>query len=78
MIRYQKDVRDLTGLIDRDECQWIGGGGFGDVYRGVWKNRPLDVVHEDVVIKVIRSTGTIDLKTTDKRLKVELHMCSLR
>jgi hypothetical protein len=73
-LRYHSKVRDLTGLIDRDESQWIGGGSFGDVYRGVWKDRPVDVAHEDVVIKVIRSMGTVAPRTLDKRLKVDSYI----
>jgi len=32
-----KGLNDLTGIVDRDEHQYIGGGTFGDVYKGIWR-----------------------------------------
>jgi len=64
------ELKDLTGLIDRDELQYIGGGCFGDVYRGRWiDERAGESPQPDVVIKVLRSTGSIDTRTFKKDLK---------
>lgn len=75
-------MKDLTGLVTRDEGQYIGGGAFGDVYRGVWNVKAngaegaSDELAQDeegrpeVVVKVLRSTGSIDPKSLTKRLKV--------
>ena len=65
------ELKDLSGLVDRDELQWIGGGSFGDVYRGKWIDKPkVGEEKPDVVVKVLRSTGSIDTRTFGKDLKV--------
>jgi hypothetical protein len=33
---YMDTIRDWSGYLSKGEC--IGGGGFGDVYRGLWIN----------------------------------------
>lgn len=61
-------VKDFTGLVDRDERQYIGGGNFGDVYRGVWSSKAAEQGERpEVVVKVLRSMGNANRK---KRLKV--------
>lgn len=64
-------LKDLTGIVDRDEQRWIGGGAFGDVYRGIWRaNRP-EGEQVEVVVKVLRSTGAIEQNEAGvKRMKV--------
>lgn len=61
---------NLTGIVDRDERQYLGGGSFGDVYKGIWKGNLPGSNHPDVVVKVLRWMGTADPKTLQKRLKV--------
>jgi hypothetical protein len=70
-------LKDLTGIVDRDECQFIGGGAFGDVYKGTWKDSGdgLALKYPDVAIKVLRSTGSIDPKVITKRIKVCWIIC---
>ena len=65
------EIKDLTGLVDRDELRYIGGGTFGDVYRGKWVNgKNQREKNPDIVIKVLRSTGSIESSTFGKDLKV--------
>jgi hypothetical protein len=67
-------VKDLTGIVDRDEHQYIGGGAFGDVYKGVWKDVEIagsqKERYPDVVVKVLRSMGKVDAKALARRLRV--------
>jgi hypothetical protein len=64
-------IKDLTRLVDRDELQYIGGGTFGDVYRGRWVNgKKEDGKNPDIVIKVLRSTGSVESSAFGKDLKV--------
>jgi hypothetical protein len=68
---------DLTGILDRDEQQYIGGGAFGDVYKGTWKltwrtnkmKKRIAAKYPDVVVKVLRST-CFNPKILEKRKKV--------
>jgi hypothetical protein len=64
-------LKDLTGHVDRDELQFIGGGTFGDVYRGKWTDAAEKSQSEiEIVVKVLRSTGAADSKSFVKDLKV--------
>jgi hypothetical protein len=67
-------LRNLTGCIDRDEDMYVGGGTFGDVYRGKWKvslsGGASGARHPDVAIKVFRSTGSPHPKTIARCVKV--------
>jgi hypothetical protein len=72
-----KSLRNLTAVVEKDECHYIGGGAFGDVYRGKWKDSSYTGNRPDVVIKVLRSTGSSDIRTLKKALKVLLHHPSL-
>jgi hypothetical protein len=66
-------LKDLTGLVDRDERRHIGCGTFGDVYRGKWTDTAEESQSEmEIVVKVLRSTGSIDSRTFVKDLKVTL------
>lgn len=78
LIDRKSKLRDLTGEVDRDEQQYIGGGTFGDVYRGVWMKESLgERKHSEVVVKVLRSTGHVDPKTLAKTLKVREQFASI-
>jgi hypothetical protein len=68
-----KGIKDLTGVVEKDEHYYIGGGSFGDVYRGIWKEDADTRNRPDIVVKVLRSIGSPDIKTLEKRLKVLLH-----
>lgn len=63
-------LKNLTGIVDRDEHQYLGGGAFGDVYKGVWKDDTFESKHVNIVVKVLRSTGSIDPIVLGKRVKV--------
>jgi hypothetical protein len=63
-------LMDLTSIVVRDEHQYLGGGAFGDVYKGIWKDDTLGSKHGNIVVKVLRSTGSIDTKILARRLKV--------
>lgn len=63
-------LRNLTGVIDQDEDNYVGGGTFGDVYRGKWKVSD-ESYHPDVAIKVFRLTGSPDPKTFSRCVKVK-------
>ena len=63
-------LTDLTGIVERDEVQYIGGGNFGDVYKGIWKHEVPDFNRPEIVIKVLRTAGKCDPKVLAKQLKV--------
>src|ERR1700759_1145433 len=65
---------DLTGIVDRDEHQWIGGGAFGDVYRGIWRAELEDVPRMEIVVKVLRCAGAIERDTMSRRMKVGFYL----
>jgi hypothetical protein len=66
----RKKIRDLTSIVDQDEHRYIGGGMFGDVYRGIWKDGGKEERYPEIVVKVLRSTGSVDSKLLTKRFKV--------
>jgi hypothetical protein len=72
LINNDSNLKDLTSIVERDEHQYVGGGSFGDVYRGIWKVASIAEQQPDVVVKVLRVTGSIDNKT----LKVKLYLTS--
>jgi hypothetical protein len=63
-------LKDLTGIVGRDEHQFLGGGGSGDVYKGIWKDETYKSKHNSVVVKVLRSTESLGPKVLTKRIKV--------
>jgi hypothetical protein len=70
LTRNRSKIRDLTGIVNRDEHRYIGGGTFGDVYRGAWKNESVEERYPEIVVKVLRAAGSFDSKLMAKRLKV--------
>lgn len=66
---FPKSPKDLTKLVDRDENKFLGGGSFGDVYMGIWKDKVLEAKRGKIVVKVMRLSGSIDSKTTAKHQK---------
>jgi len=63
-------LNDLTGIVDRDEHQYIGGGTFGDVYKGIWRSKPAGREHPEVAVKVLRLMGSVKRNGAAKCLKV--------
>jgi len=69
-------VRDLTGVVDRDERSLLGKGTYGEVYKGKWiKAHPDFRTRPEVVVKVFCMVGTITpriAKERSKKLRREL------
>lgn len=65
-----EDALDWTGWLSVDSSKCMGGGGFGDVYMGIWHDIP-DHVDQmpEVVLKVSRP-GRIGSRKERKRYKV--------
>ena len=64
-------IQDLTQDIERVEDGYIGGGGFGDVYRGRWKGGfQDDAEHPPLAIKMFRTTAAPDKSSLDRWVKV--------
>ena len=63
-------IRDLTGIVDRNEYHYLGVGAYGDVYRGIWRGTSTDGEYPEIAVKVLRSTGIIERNAPAKRLKV--------
>ena len=70
LCRIGEGFKNLTGVVDRDEHHYIGGGTFGDVYKGIWLDDSVETAYPEIAVKVLRSTGTIEPDALAKRLKV--------
>ena len=66
-----RHLEDLTELVERDDDQYLGGGSFGEVYRGRWKGQPYGKIdYPPLAIKVFRSTSSPDPKSLSRSFKV--------
>ncbi|KAH7922175.1 kinase-like protein [Leucogyrophana mollusca] len=67
----REDPPDLTGQIERTRSHPVACGGFGDVWRCIWRR---DIEKVDVAVKVIRAPYSTeeDQKKKGKRLRREL------
>jgi hypothetical protein len=64
---------NLTGIVDWDEHQFLGGGTFGDVYGGVWKvGNAEERKHPNIVVKVLRCVGSTGDSLPAEQIKVYL------
>lgn len=65
------DALDWTSLIGIDESErgFIGGGAFGDVYRGRWIDMPAGLEVPEVALKVMRVV-TVDAEIAQARFRV--------
>ena len=64
------EALDWSDWIEVNEKEFIGGGGFGDVFKGKWSNIPHIVGPlPELVLKVVK-VGPIGTKMAEKRYKV--------
>jgi hypothetical protein len=70
----QDEISDLTGYVGKGD--FVGGGAFGDVYRGVWQNVSASHMRStelpEIAIKVMRVPPLRDEREKTKRLKVRI------
>jgi hypothetical protein len=64
---------DLTGYANVEREQYIGGGSYGDVYRGRWDKIPnlfSTFTPPDIAIKIFKGMHVADLEQRKKVFKV--------
>lgn len=69
-------VLDLTGYVDIERKKYIGGGSYGDVYRGRWDKIPnlfTASTPPDIAIKVFRGLHVEDLEQRKTVFKVGVY-----
>lgn len=66
-------VLDLTGYVDVVKNSLVGGGSYGDVYRGRWDRIPALLSRHappDIAIKVFKGMHFSDLRKRESIFKV--------
>lgn len=64
------DILDWTRFIAPNRRQYLGGGSYGNAYRGEWINIPYKIEHlPEVVVKEMRVVA-LPLEDAEKRFKV--------
>jgi hypothetical protein len=65
----ESNLRDLTGIVDRD--RFISRGGYGEVYRGKWtKGTAEERRYPNIAVKVLPCPEPIDGEVAAEELKV--------